>query len=120
MEALADAMVEADLAKLRVGYTVIQTLDLVERLVDLQQLKLQLLASRTHHQLTDLHHQIELETAFRKASLEKDFPFREPLGYKITNIIAIGEKFAASPSFLEPTIYRMWSAAQGTPSIAML
>ncbi|TEB22835.1 hypothetical protein FA13DRAFT_1715791 [Coprinellus micaceus] len=120
VEDMADAMVEADLAKIRLGYAVIETLDMVERLATLQQFKLRLLSSQTCEELASIQQHIELEKAVHKAQLRKKVPFRDPLGYKIEDIVAIGEKYASSPTFLEPIVREIWLTLDGTLSLAIL
>jgi hypothetical protein len=120
VEVLADATVEAELAKIRIGYAVIETLHLVEKFTHRQRSKLQLLASQTREEFRDFHHHVELESAIRIAMLEKNVPLRDPLGATMDDIVRIGEKFASSPGFLAPIIQGMWSAVDGTPSHAIL
>ncbi|KAJ3520836.1 hypothetical protein NMY22_g12569 [Coprinellus aureogranulatus] len=120
IEAMAKTLADLDLAKYRLGHTVVDALDLVQTIVHLQHHRFQILSRQTasgHHH--SLQAYIDQERAIRDATLESGIPFFEPGGRSSAQVIKVGERFAEEPSFLDPMVRDLWSWV-GPPSLASI
>ena len=109
---MAETMAEIELATYQLGCTVVDTLEVIQRIIHLEMKKARLMARPTPRNITSYQRYIALRTAINAVSRARGLPYIGPSGRSVEEVQSIGETYSQSPSFLEPIVGGMWGVPQ--------
>ena len=114
---MAETMAEIELATYQLGCAVVGTLEVVQRIIQLEVKKTRLMTCPPAPQnSTSYQRYIALRNAIRSVSHARGLPYVGPSGRSVEEVQSIGQAYSQRPSFLEPIVGGMW---RGPPALVV-